>query len=97
MSMESSCDCHCVFIHISPTHWLCEEVPLFFSRFHSFLFFSVLLALISGHNNTDESQKEDLQLPLLELTTIEKATDNFSINNKLGQGGFGPVYKVIII
>ncbi|KAI8552701.1 hypothetical protein RHMOL_Rhmol06G0286800 [Rhododendron molle] len=53
----------------------------------------VLLELNSRRNNTDESQREDLQLPVLELTTIEKATDNFSINNKLGQGGFGPVYK----
>lgn len=28
--------------------------------------------------------------------TIRAATDNFSEENKLGQGGFGSVYKVII-
>ena len=28
--------------------------------------------------------------------TIEVATDNFSEANKLGQGGFGPVYRVTI-
>ncbi|KAK3433353.1 hypothetical protein EUGRSUZ_D00831 [Eucalyptus grandis] len=28
-----------------------------------------------------------------DLQTIEAATDNFSNNNKLGEGGFGPVYK----
>ncbi|XP_038982168.1 G-type lectin S-receptor-like serine/threonine-protein kinase LECRK3 [Phoenix dactylifera] len=28
-----------------------------------------------------------------DMFTIERATDNFSINNKLGEGGFGPVYK----
>ena len=28
------------------------------------------------------------------MNTVRAATDNFSISNKLGQGGFGPVYKV---
>lgn len=29
-----------------------------------------------------------------DFATIEVATDKFSRNNKLGQGGFGEVYKV---
>lgn len=41
-----------------------------------------------------ERQKEDLELPLLDLATIVKATNNFLNGNKLGEGGFGPVYKV---
>ena len=28
------------------------------------------------------------------FSTIKVATDNFSRENKLGEGGFGPVYKV---
>ncbi|KAK8612557.1 hypothetical protein V6N13_092669 [Hibiscus sabdariffa] len=32
-------------------------------------------------------------LPYFDLSTIAAATDNFSSDNKLGQGGFGPVYK----
>ena len=40
------------------------------------------------------SQREELELPLFELATIVNATDNFSEENKLGAGGFGPVYKV---
>ncbi|KAI8548191.1 hypothetical protein RHMOL_Rhmol07G0253600 [Rhododendron molle] len=35
----------------------------------------------------------DADLPLFDLITIVAATDNFSLANKLGQGGFGPVYK----
>ncbi|KAF8041350.1 hypothetical protein BT93_A0070 [Corymbia citriodora subsp. variegata] len=33
------------------------------------------------------------ELPLLDITTIKAATDDFALTNKLGQGGFGPVYK----
>ncbi|KAG6385520.1 hypothetical protein SASPL_154356 [Salvia splendens] len=36
---------------------------------------------------------EELELPMYDLSTIIKATDDFSVNNKLGEGGFGPVYK----
>lgn len=36
---------------------------------------------------------DDLELPIFDLGTIAAATDGFSINNKLGEGGFGPVYK----
>ena len=42
----------------------------------------------------NEDQNIDLELPLFELATISNATNNFSINNKLGAGGFGLVYKV---
>ncbi|THF99877.1 hypothetical protein TEA_021107 [Camellia sinensis var. sinensis] len=44
-----------------------------------------------GYN--DKSQKEDLELPLFDLAVIANSTNNFSIDNKLGEGGFGPVYK----
>eukprot|EP00258_Populus_trichocarpa_P031847 XP_024447866.1 G-type lectin S-receptor-like serine/threonine-protein kinase At4g27290 isoform X1 [Populus trichocarpa] len=36
---------------------------------------------------------EDLDLPLFYLDTLTLATNNFSVDNKLGEGGFGPVYK----
>ncbi|XP_062082972.1 G-type lectin S-receptor-like serine/threonine-protein kinase At4g27290 isoform X2 [Humulus lupulus] len=41
----------------------------------------------------DKTQDEDLELPLFDMHTISTATNNFSENNKLGEGGFGPVYK----
>ncbi|GKV42596.1 hypothetical protein SLEP1_g49979 [Rubroshorea leprosula] len=40
-----------------------------------------------------EGQDEDMELLVFQLATISHATDNFSLSNKLGQGGFGPVYK----
>ncbi|OMO79195.1 S-locus glycoprotein [Corchorus capsularis] len=37
--------------------------------------------------------EDQSELPMFDLNSILVATDNFSIQNKLGQGGFGPVYK----
>ena len=44
-----------------------------------------------------DGQNEDLELPLFSLATIAIATNKFSSNNKLGEGGFGLVYKVTLI
>lgn len=49
---------------------------------------------IEDHQNSGGSE-DDLDLPFLDLSTIVVATDNFSMKNKIGEGGFGPVYKVI--
>lgn len=35
-------------------------------------------------------------LPVMDLTTIAAATNNFSKENKLGEGGFGPVYRGVL-
>ena len=35
------------------------------------------------------------ELPFFSLIKIAEATNNFNIDNKIGEGGFGPVYKVI--
>ncbi|XP_038979040.1 receptor-like serine/threonine-protein kinase SD1-8 isoform X2 [Phoenix dactylifera] len=40
-----------------------------------------------------ESRGKELELPLFDMSVIESATNNFYFNNKLGEGGFGPVYK----
>lgn len=32
---------------------------------------------------------------VFELKTLVAATENFHVKNKLGEGGFGAVYKVI--
>lgn len=40
------------------------------------------------------SRRSSSELPLIDFTTIKKATNNFSETNKLGSGGFGTVYEV---
>ena len=42
----------------------------------------------------NNESKQELELPLFNFALIEHATDDFSSYNKLGEGGFGPVYKV---
>ncbi|GAY67814.1 hypothetical protein CUMW_259510 [Citrus unshiu] len=39
---------------------------------------------------------ESQELPLFPLDLIHEATRNFSNENKLGEGGFGPVYKGVL-
>ena len=48
---------------------------------------------ISGNREIDES-RASLDLPFFDFNTIAAATHNFSVDNKLGEGGFGSVYKV---
>ncbi|KAI3502250.1 hypothetical protein L1887_30282 [Cichorium endivia] len=40
--------------------------------------------------------RKGIDVPFIEFKTILSATDNFSLANKLGQGGFGPVYKGVL-
>ena len=53
-----------------------------------------------GNTESDqnsEGRDEDLDLPLVDLSTIAVATNDFSMENKIGEGGFGPIYRVIKI
>ncbi|CAJ1961486.1 unnamed protein product [Sphenostylis stenocarpa] len=43
----------------------------------------------SSHRNHNEDQAS----PIFDIYTILAATNNFSIENKIGEGGFGPVYR----
>ncbi|XP_021829961.1 G-type lectin S-receptor-like serine/threonine-protein kinase At4g03230 [Prunus avium] len=48
--------------------------------------------LIDAGEFKDEDEK-GIDVPFFDLQSILDATDNFSYANKLGQGGYGPVYK----
>lgn len=39
-------------------------------------------------------EEKSSEFTLFDLSQLLKATENFSEGNRLGQGGFGPVYKV---
>ncbi|XP_017702536.3 receptor-like serine/threonine-protein kinase SD1-8 [Phoenix dactylifera] len=55
---------------------------------------SMLGTVSFASNYIDEgTEGRELELPLFDMGTIAAATNDFSIQNKLGEGGFGPVYK----
>ncbi|KAL1563657.1 receptor-like serine/threonine-protein kinase SD1-8 [Salvia divinorum] len=51
------------------------------------------LHLMARRKRRVKSNVEDLELPMIKMTTIVQATNNFSTENKIGVGGFGTVYK----
>jgi hypothetical protein len=55
------------------------------------------LVLVEKWQVYSRLRKEDMDLPVFDFSILVKATNNFSSINKLGEGGFGPVYKVIYI
>ncbi|KAK9056356.1 hypothetical protein SSX86_027446 [Deinandra increscens subsp. villosa] len=49
--------------------------------------------LVSRDTLQDVLRQESFELPILKFKKIIAVTDNFSYRNKLGEGGFGAVYK----
>ncbi|GMI77541.1 cysteine-rich RLK (RECEPTOR-like protein kinase) 10 [Hibiscus trionum] len=55
-----------------------------------------LLDLVNEHTGesfSGENVGKSQEFPFFRLDTLHAATNHFSDDNKLGQGGFGPVYK----
>ncbi|KAG9148368.1 hypothetical protein Leryth_025975 [Lithospermum erythrorhizon] len=46
-----------------------------------------------GRHSWHVKDEKNFELPSYDIVTIEKATQGFSDMNKIGEGGFGPVYK----
>ncbi|KAL3371773.1 hypothetical protein AABB24_008351 [Solanum stoloniferum] len=71
-------------------------LTLSFSLLMAMILLSLILLLYKRKKKKKLQHKEDFELPLFQLSTITRATDNFSLNNKIGEGGFGPVYKGVL-
>ncbi|XP_014523048.1 probable leucine-rich repeat receptor-like serine/threonine-protein kinase At3g14840 isoform X2 [Vigna radiata var. radiata] len=54
------------------------------------------LCLKSNNSLSKEFKDLDLKTGVFTLRQIKVATNNFNISNKIGEGGFGPVYKGIL-
>ena len=52
--------------------------------------------VLTGFSCEDVHETSNVESLQFDFRTITVATENFSDTNKLGQGGFGAVYKVIL-
>ncbi|KAJ3687932.1 hypothetical protein LUZ61_017096 [Rhynchospora tenuis] len=57
---------------------------------------SVLTPAINKENDNPKTNIENVDSFLIDLSTLKEATLNFNESNKLGEGGFGAVYKGIL-
>lgn len=53
--------------------------------------------LSEGNNEEDLEKIASQEQKHFSFETLVSATKNFNASNKLGEGGFGPVYKVRIL
>lgn len=49
---------------------------------------------IGSNNNQEKGDEETRTLQIFTFDEMKEATNSFSVENELGKGGYGPVYKV---
>ncbi|GAB2215245.1 hypothetical protein Drorol1_Dr00019626 [Drosera rotundifolia] len=79
----------CTTLYIRKRRRLANEAPL---RRILYLHFDYGFPL-AGRKRAKQGEAD---LPLFRFKAIAKATNNFSEESKLGEGGFGPVYKGVL-
>ena len=52
---------------------------------------------LSEANELGRGKKKEVDLPMFSFACVSAATNNFCVGSKLGEGGFGPVYKVRLV
>ncbi|KAL4381475.1 hypothetical protein AHAS_Ahas04G0137200 [Arachis hypogaea] len=88
-----------VLVTSSITEVLGDESPIVkhLERDHAENIYVIDIGKIKKERELDvinsQHDEEDLELPLFGIGTVTSATNNFSTDNLLGRGGFGPVYK----
>ncbi|CAL5359539.1 unnamed protein product [Camellia sinensis] len=51
---------------------------------------------LGPRGNIQVNDEEKVELPIFDIVTISRATDKFCDPNKIGEGGFGPIYKGLL-
>ncbi|CAN4084457.1 unnamed protein product [Withania somnifera] len=80
-----------------PMGFLMMLLLLFFTlwclRRRKMLKFQVSRNKIGSNNDDEKGSEETRTLQIFTFDEMEEATNNFSAENELGRGGYGPVYK----
>lgn len=81
---------------ISFPNWQNVQICTFICVFSSILMYYFVGNLVKSlsEDYTGGGENNNVELPFFSFSEISKVTNNFSVGNKLGEGGFGPVYKV---
>ncbi|KAK4352234.1 hypothetical protein RND71_027752 [Anisodus tanguticus] len=73
-----------------------EILAVSFSLLMAMILLSLILFLYIWKKKKKLKLQDEFELPMFQLSTITRATNNFSVSNKIGEGGFGPVYKGVL-
>ena len=88
------CVCVCVCVTI-----ICNRACMRTGRERQLIVFNDVTECSTSFQDShklDESRRTP-DLLFFNISIILAATDNFSPDKRLGQGGFGPVYKVLLL